>query len=100
MGSAQSDLTHRTLKAAPPWGEGEGQGFAIPVTLCGLCHHNWPSYITRGSEDSPKRGLLGEEEEEEVSAPPSVASHGHQDAEPSHHSSPPAQLLSASKSHQ
>lgn len=43
----QHNLTHRALKAAPPWGEGDGQGFAIPVTLCGLCHHNRPSYITR-----------------------------------------------------
>lgn len=59
MGSAQSDLTHRTLKAAPPWGEGEGQGFAIPVTLCGLCHHNWPSYITRGLWGLPKARPAG-----------------------------------------
>lgn len=43
----QHNLTYRALKAAPPWGEGDGQGFAIPVTLCGLCHHNRPSYITR-----------------------------------------------------
>lgn len=85
----QHKLTLRALKVAPPWEEGEGQSFAMPVTLCGLCHHNWPSYITRGCGGSPKLGLLEKEEEEEVSAPPSVASHGHQDAEPFHHPPPP-----------